>query len=73
MFFIWLKRGAVVLLASCVMASLTALAIDPAPADREGAVQSKDRLFKPDITLMYVNFYSTEPKADQMDPFYAAG
>jgi multidrug efflux pump subunit AcrB len=37
------------------------------PGDH-GEVKSKGRLFAPDRTLMFVNFYTTNPKADPQDP-----
>ena len=48
-----LKAGAVILIASCTMVSLTDLST------------SKGRIFTPDGKLVYVNVYSTDADADQ--------
>jgi multidrug efflux pump subunit AcrB len=68
MFVTKLNAAAVVLLALCAIAKLTPLqAAPPQQPDKEGAADpSADRLFVPDQTLMYVNFYSTAP---QENPF----
>lgn len=84
MFLTRLKPGAVVLLASCTMASLTALGAAPpqdpaadAAARREqppqvggdNGVRSQGHLFTPDGTLLYVNVYSTDPGHNQDFPY----
>lgn len=67
MFATKLKARALVLLASCTLASLAPAQDAVGGAAAAGDVTTEHRLFAREKTLAYVNLYSTDPKVNQQD------